>query len=150
MFIQWSGSMEIGIEEIDAQHRELVAIINRLHEAERALLAEEEGADLSDAELRKRREAPMRECLQEMMRYAVGHFREEEAHMERVGWPGLGLHRGAHEAFLDQVQQLDHHVWQGRGTPAEILDYLTSWLTRHIMHADKLFADYCADREGGR
>ena len=32
-FIEWSNEISVGIEEIDAQHRVLVDLLNEIHEA---------------------------------------------------------------------------------------------------------------------
>ncbi len=32
-FITWSGELSVGIEEIDEQHKVLIGLINRMHDA---------------------------------------------------------------------------------------------------------------------
>ena len=48
-FIEWSNELSVGIEEIDAQHKVLVDLLNQIHEA----IQQRHGAEITGRILQK-------------------------------------------------------------------------------------------------
>ena len=125
----WSKHFETGIEVIDTQHRQLVDLINGVAPH----LAESGEATLADS----------RPLLDDLAQYAVMHFRTEESLMRAGGIdPGyLAGHVQTHAAFVDEVGQMiqaSHSAVPLSGT--QLLRFLTSWLTFHILAEDQKMA----------
>lgn len=123
--ILWTSAMETGIRQIDAQHQELVNMIN---EMEMACASGQSTAALDD-------------ILPRLTVYALFHFGEEEVLLAHVseGTPFAEHHRQEHRSFVDEVQRLiasrpqqtDHDL-------AEVLTlYLSDWLILHITGTDR-------------
>lgn len=124
----WNANFETGLAEVDAQHRRLVALLNGLV----GHLAIEAGS------------ATLDRVLAELKDYTATHFRDEEAlwlqYFSGDGWE-TGHHR-AHGDFVGKVQVLLH---DGAAQPLELLvadlvTWLTTWLAKHILEADKRLA----------
>jgi hemerythrin len=135
----WSKVFETGIDKVDAQHRALVDIINRLSSLiahADALAAGELDAVLADAAA-----------------YAQFHFTEEEGLMSATGLdPGyIHDHQALHADFLQEVTLMQEAL---RGAPDggadRLLRFLTSWLAFHILGSDQGMARQIAAVRAGQ
>jgi len=124
--MQWSKHFETGIELVDSQHRQLVDLINRVapHLAESGTTTPRD----------------VRALLDQLAEYAVMHFQSEETLMEAGGIDReyLAHHRQNHAAFVDEVSQMIHATQTaGEVSGSQLLRFLTSWLTFHILSDDQ-------------
>lgn len=122
--IQWTPAFEIGIQEIDEQHRTLVGLLNQLNEA----IREHQGSQAS------------REILDRLAEYTRTHFLLEESLMRVSHYPGFEGHRHQHEELIGQVHALQQKLDSGKASISfELLHFLQVWLTRHINESDQRF-----------
>jgi hemerythrin-like metal-binding protein len=129
--IEWSERFSVGVAELDAQHRRLIAIINRL---------------LESAELKLESEI-LSDTFNELTQYALEHFRLEEQMMRAVGYPDLEAHQNAHESFLVRVAELGMETWSGHTeVPAALVTLLTDWLQDHLLKVDMAYKPHLAAR----
>lgn len=123
----WNSQFETGIEQIDEQHRRLVAILNRLawH-----LSAEEDELRADDV-------------LDELLDYARYHFRSEEGIWKQY-FAGSSIeanHHKGHEYFFERIRHYQEQREAGNeDTLAEMFDFLTRWLAFHILESDRRMA----------
>ncbi|MEY8875076.1 MAG: bacteriohemerythrin, partial [Leptothrix sp. (in: b-proteobacteria)] len=116
----WSAVYETGFAEVDAQHRRLVDMINRM--------ATPDGA-ADDA------------LFDELLDYAARHFADEEVLMsqQRLSAAAVAAHVAQHRGFVAEVLALR----QGGGgdkDAATLQRYLASWLAFHILGTDRAMA----------
>jgi len=124
MLFKWSTEYEIGLPEIDAQHRGLVAMINDLYVAKQA----GEGA------------AAVKSTIERLLQYTQEHFEAEEWAMKRTQYPNYESHHRVHVALTRQVVEM---LAAGDALPTfELLNFLSAWLKEHIGHADRDFGRY--------
>jgi len=126
--MQWSEKMSVGVPELDADHKELIRIINQL------------AADTSD---RSRRSA-VRQSLFALLRYAEFHFAREEKVMAACGFLGIEEHKRAHRGFVARIRALSHKFDNDPEGSAEIVNgdllyFLHDWLNHHILIEDKAY-----------
>jgi hemerythrin len=125
---QWDRALEVGIESIDAQHREL-----RRRAA--AFLRAVEGRSPRDVGT----------LLSYLRSYAVVHFGEEEEAMRRVAYPGYDRHKAQHDRFMRDLISLSAQQERPRGArvaPAEVGRWLRAWLSEHVARTDMDMARY--------
>jgi len=119
----WSESLELGIEEIDEQHRELFRRGERLYHAMRH--GQPAGAELTLASFRD---------------FVLSHFEFEERWMEGAGFPALAPHREAHHDFADRLHRVTGE-YRRHGPTVEMADllhqWLEAWLREHIGGEDR-------------
>lgn len=121
-YIEWTPALDIGVREIDEQHRRLVGLINSLHEA---------GATGGTGSAG---------ILGELAAYAATHFALEEGYFERFGYAEAAPHKAEHAAFAARVEAFRADFVAGKtGLDAELLAYLRSWLTAHISFKDRKY-----------
>lgn len=126
--ITWQPDYDLGIADIDLQHRFFASLINRLA-----------------ADLRQVNDAALRaSLLQELSAYARFHFISEENLMARAGFPGLAEHRALHNRLIDELsaRQTRLHL---RAAPQDVDDaitFLVQWFKGHTQHEDRQFAQH--------
>jgi hemerythrin len=126
MAYQWTPELTTGIDEIDADHRELLGRIADLHGCMRA------GQTGSVASV-----------LAGVRSYAKSHFATEEQHMRSLAFPGLERHRAEHARFSSELEAFERE-WNARGaTPSLAIGlavWLSGWFRDHIRVFDLEFA----------
>jgi hemerythrin-like metal-binding protein len=124
--IAWGPNFELGVPEIDRQHKELVNIINRL------AAAMQQGTGT----------AIVGKILQEVVSYAQMHFSDEEKLMVRSRYQEHAAHHHTHEDLLKTVRALQTTDASALRVTLETLKFLRAWLTEHIQKSDREFAQY--------
>lgn len=126
-FIEWSDQLSVGIEEIDEQHKVLIALINRMHEA----IGQKHGSDV------------VLDILTELADYTKIHFAVEESLMRILGYPGYEEHKDIHDELLEQVVELQQKVTSGNTAISfELMHFLKSWLSKHILEEDMQYTGF--------
>ncbi len=126
----WSADYELDIPQIDAQHKELVNMINTLYES----IREDHSSQT------------VNQTLNRLLRYVEVHFETEEALMRQRRYPGYDNHLLLHKYLRDKVLDLKKEQLQGREIATfELLNFLVDWLKNHIANADVAIARYIHD-----
>jgi len=124
----WNDCFATGFATVDAQHRHLFELINRM------------GALLGDAVAPA--DATIEEFFREMAAYAALHFKEEENLMRSAGVAAAYFehHARAHRDFIAQLKLM----WSERSimsVPEETIHgFLAAWLGSHILGEDQEMA----------
>jgi len=126
-FVEWSDALSVGIEEIDAQHKVLVLLVNEIHNA---------------IHQRRGREA-VRHILNKLSDYTRIHFAVEESLMRILGYPEYEAHREEHAELIGKLSELQAGVATGNAAIGfENMHFLKIWLTKHIMESDQEYAGF--------
>lgn len=128
-FMAWSRHFETGFESVDRQHRALVDLVNQAA----PLLATAGSSGIASAD----------HLLDQLGHYATVHFQDEERLMRDAGLDPAYLdhHHHTHHAFAQAVGTMRQQAAQdGQLTGNELLRFLTSWLTFHILAEDQSMA----------
>lgn len=131
--IQWSRWMSVGIDDLDDDHRELIAIVNKLS-------VEENRANPDLVEI----------ILDELIAYTKHHFAAEEAHMERANYPTFAAHKALHDTLTRQVEDYLETVRNRRGeiSGEQVFTFCADWLGKHILKEDTRFGDFALTEVG--
>jgi hemerythrin len=123
----WNDSYEIGITEIDTQHRQLVDIIN----------------ELSDAMIAQKGYKTAPQILQKLVDYIQLHFSTEEEIMRRGNYPALDKHRQEHHEMTGKVLEFRKNYSKNHEvSPSAVLGFLCDWLKNHILVSDKEYGRF--------
>ncbi len=129
--INWTDSFSVGVEEMDNQHKKLIGMINRLIEEQHVLTEP----------------VTIAELLTEMTDYALVHFRAEEYLMAEYGYELKDRQVQSHEAFITTTQKFMSATEVGPNILSKaLLEYLKSWLTRHILDEDMQYKNFFATK----
>ena len=135
MAFEWSDDLSVGVERVDAQHRELIARTNALLEALPA-----GSGPASQAAM---------ETLLYLSSYVEEHFGDEERFMAEVGFPDLTTHRIEHQRFRESLGVLVRRFSLGgiddvlrRGIEEEVC----GWIVRHVLGTDRAIGRFVRGR----
>jgi hemerythrin len=119
--IAWRDEFEIGLPDVDHEHREMIAMIDRLL----ASLGPETGVgDILSA-------------LGEIHAWIGAHFALEEREMRRLKYIAIGLHKSDHERLLDDILEIMADVESPADYRSAGLEQrLTHWFTEHFRTHD--------------
>src|SRR5690606_28040353 len=119
--IEWKSHYSVGVEAVDHEHRELIDLINALHER---LVA---GADVPDATA----------VLGEILRAISAHFALEEKFMREHRYDQFAAHKEAHEALLEEIRDImDGYEADREGASRQLSQRLDDWFTLHFRTHD--------------
>ncbi len=124
MAIEWTNDLSVGVSSIDAQHQQLFKMADELFEAGKNGKSKEKIGDL----------------LGFLDRYTKQHFKDEEAYMKSINYPGLAEQEKAHQAFVNELTKLKGEFDKSGGNIAVIIganQMVVDWLTKHISGMDK-------------
>lgn len=119
--LQWTSELELGLDHVDAQHKQLINIINEL------AVAGEYGQPNSAM-------LPLVDRLQE---YAHSHFTTESDIFNTCNYPGRIEHEAEHDVFIGKIAYIRRQC-ELIDTPMsfKIREFLLYWLCTHIRTKD--------------
>ena len=129
---EWNDSLEIGITEIDIQHRQLVNLLKKLFNA----MKSGSGSRI------------LGDVLADLESYTIVHFAAEEALMARYAYPEEDKHLAAHAEFRTKIELLKQQSEKNdqNGLTIPVLLFLRQWLTDHIANIDQGLGDYLIEQ----
>ena len=115
----WKDEFSVGVPAFDNDHRQLLDIINTLHdEAVSGAPADQLGA-----------------TCDRLIAHTVAHFANEEARFE--GYPRATEHRRMHDKLKERVIAFRQAI--GASNAVDGTRLITDWLAHHITGEDKSF-----------
>ncbi|MGM0595013.1 MAG: bacteriohemerythrin [Pseudomonadota bacterium] len=129
--IDWSTELEMGIHEIDEQHRMLVDILNEFYEA----IQQHKGTAVAEG------------ILERLADYTRIHFAVEESMMRLLDYPDYQEHKRLHDELIETLKDLTVKFASGkRSVNFELIHFLKLWLTKHIQESDMDYTAYFLSR----
>ncbi|TAK46927.1 MAG: bacteriohemerythrin [Xanthobacteraceae bacterium] len=114
--LQWKDQYSVGIEAVDYEHKELVGMINRLHDE---LMAS--GRDLSVSAF-----------FGDLFMGISAHFALEERLMRERRYDQLIQHKADHERLLDEIRDIMDDFEEHEAASDELSKRLDAWFSRHF------------------
>ncbi len=129
--MRWDSSLQLGIGQIDDQHKQLVTMINDLHRAMK----------------QRQTMAVMSGILERLVSYTVYHFGNEEKLFQKHGYPEYDQHKKIHETLVGKVVEFKGKIDRGDSTISmELMDFLKDWLVSHIKGTDKKYVPFLLEK----
>ena len=122
VLIEWRKDFETGVPDVDHEHRELVDLINTLHER---IAAGEDRARIS-------------EFLGEVFARIAAHFALEESIMRKHRYDEYEAHKAEHEQLLDDIRGIMDDVENDPGEDyrAALSATVRDWFVNHFKTKD--------------
>ncbi len=126
--IAWAPRMSVGVAILDEDHKRIMKLINRLH----------------DAMLEGRAMKIMGDIFHDLIVYINLHFEAEEAMFEQTGYEGAAEQVRQHKEFTTKTFAIRDQFRENPESvkPMEILYFLKDWWLDHIMNTDKKYASF--------
>ncbi len=121
MTFKWTKDMRIDDGQIDADHKKLISIANKVLTLEQS----------------SKRADELKQLIQDLYEYVKYHFAREEDLMQKLEYPDMKSHQTKHEniilamnLFLANAQNMDEILVNFR-------KLVSKWVIDHIMDEDK-------------
>ncbi len=124
--IKWDDSYNLGIKEIDAQHRSLIDSMNKL----------------CDSIEKNEENYVINEVLEEVKDYALTHLSTEEKYFDEFHYEKSDEHKAQHNVFREKVATLSSDLQSGKpSVPDETIAFLGQWFVEHIQSHDREYIE---------
>ncbi len=134
-FMEWSTQYELGIPEIDEQHKKWLELLNQFYD----------GLSSDNVELL------LPQMIAEASDYGKFHFGEEEKFMERIGYPKLDEQKALHRDIAAKISTFREKVERGQPLMSlSVTNEFKAWFREHILIEDKKISEYYHSRAAGR
>jgi hemerythrin len=123
-YITWNDFYSVGDPSIDAQHSQIIGVINELYDAM------QKGKDRD----------VLKSILDRLLQYTIAHFNHEENIMQECGYPDFDQHKKLHDKLRQKTIDWRENV--SLVTGHDLLRFLKEWWTGHIQGNDKKYSPY--------
>lgn len=124
MYAAWKDEYSVGDESIDTQHKQILALISEMYAA-----------------IQKGREyGGLKEPLDRIVAYTIGHFKNEEQKMLACGFPDFANHKSLHDQMRRRTEDFRKNI--ALVTTRDLLRFLKDWWINHIMAEDQCYIPY--------
>jgi hemerythrin len=124
--LDWSKSLDIGVDAMNSEHKVLLAIMNKLYDRNEA----------------KADRAELKALLKELGDYTVKHFTDEEAYLLSIQFPELEKHKLIHKSLLEKFAAHMTEFNKSGVLEESFFGFLKMWLSAHIQGIDMKYGDY--------
>jgi hemerythrin len=129
--ITWNQDLSVQVSQFDNQHKELVKLVNELHDAMTA----------------GKGNTVMGDVLNRLIDYTVNHFAAEERLMQQHHYPDYPAHKAEHENLTSKAVEIKQKFDAGKMVlGVEVMNFLRDWLTKHIMGVDKKYGPFFSEK----
>jgi len=136
-FIEWDDRFDVGISAINEQHKQLIGLINEVHDV---IAQTRQRIDLAAV---SKEVSVLISAVNRMDDYAQHHFSTEEYYLSEYSFRGLKSHKKEHEAFMQKVQGFQRDIDRGSTlTLTELEEYLKAWIVHHILKVDHKYTRF--------
>ena len=123
-YVSWKKLFSVGDDSIDAQHKQILSIINSLHNA----IQDEKEYSVIEG------------LLERMLCYTKTHFQHEEQLMRACGYPDYENHKALHDQMQRRIAGL--HANSNLVTGFDLMRFLKEWWINHIRGEDQCYVPY--------
>ncbi len=125
--IPWDKQYEIGVADMDSEHKILLGKINQLIF----------DMNYANSEISK--------SFEDLKNYTIDHFSHEEMYMESIGYEALESHKRVHKNLIDSVLGFESQLKEDRLDKPKLASFLKNWLFTHIMGVDTKYASHSTE-----
>lgn len=124
----WQPDYELGVDYIDAAHKELFLVIYRFN----SIINERKDGQ---------RKSLCMAIIRYLLKYTNEHFTLEEAYMQKTGYAGYEIHKHLHDNIKKRtiphlIELLEEEDYSDDAIK-RMTDVLSSWLASHILLEDR-------------
>jgi hemerythrin len=133
--IKWDANLDIGVDYIDDQHKQLVHAINELSVAVKYGMSKE----------------VIEPITARLFEYASVHFLAEEQLLTDLEYAGIDEHKKQHQDFITAIRGLNKQFSYNKDFLAiHIQGFLLEWFYEHIRTKDMEYRQFMLKNRGGK
>ena len=128
-FLEWTENLSINFRLLDADHKRLIELINKLH----------------DASLVPNNNTAAQNAMAQLVDFTKTHFIHEETLMRKTAYPQFIPHKIEHDRLMKQIEDFRKRYAAGQvGLSQDTVVFLRTWLCDHIMKVDHYLGEWLA------
>lgn len=127
-WITWDHTLELGHDAMDADHRQLVALVNQL----------------ADGVVNNLKKEAHEALIDDLFLHTKAHFGMEEELMTACSYPYAEDHRSEHARLIKDALDYRAKFDSGAQPSISLLFFFDQWLSRHILTLDRELARFLA------
>jgi len=129
--VVWGSHMSVGVGQLDADHEQIIAVLNELVAAI------------------DRHDAAIDALFKQLMGVVEGHFAREERVLASCRFDGLEYHAREHGKIRDRLLEIQAHQLHAtdQAIRTEVREFLTNWLYGHVLVDDFAYRESLHDRD---
>ena len=124
--IEWHSDYEIGINDIDQDHKRLFSLFNYFN-------------TVADQGTKTPCTSTMFVLLSD---YAISHFRNEEAIMNSTKYPDIVNHIRQHDGFVRKLEKIRIRYEDGEDVREELFIFFRDWILSHVLRDDRKIGEH--------
>ncbi|RZK02037.1 MAG: bacteriohemerythrin [Novosphingobium sp.] len=125
--MNWDQSLDIGVERMNAEHRDILDAMNIVYD----------GANAGQSG------PAMMARIRRLGDITTRHFADEEAYLQRIGYPEFDIHKGIHTKLLADFAAHTQAIEAAGGVPTgAFFTFLRLWLSAHIKCIDLKYGNF--------
>jgi hemerythrin len=128
LLIAWTSQLNVGVKLLNNEHKQLVNLINNLH----------------DGLVTGQAKSELQIIFERLVSLTRIHHDNEERLLAEAGFHGLQAHKREHLQMLQQLVELQIRFVNTNqlGVEMEIMQQLRVWLFKHIQGTDQQFTSH--------
>lgn len=132
MLLLWTENLRVGVEDLDEDHKRLIAMVNALHGAIQAGY----GSKM------------LKRVLDDLERYAWDHCTREEVSFLETDYPDAAAHSAEHDELRQMIAKMKQRRDLGtdRDLSVDVMNLIYIWITNHIYSRDRKYAEFVRAR----
>lgn len=134
LIFNWDETLDLGVELIDQQHKNLINHANTFFISYKAGNSSQR----------------LGECLSFVEQYVLYHFQAEEAFQVACGYPAYRPHQAQHTTLRMQFKFHTTQMQAADFSPESVdafYNFLRGWIIGHILTEDKVFASFYREQQ---
>jgi len=126
-FLEWTDSLTINFRLLDTDHKRLIDLINKLHDA---------SLDTTDP-------AAGQNALNQLVDATRTHFVHEETLMRKTAYPQFIPHKIEHDRLMKQIEDFRKRLISGQvGLSQDTIVFVRTWFCDHIIKVDRYLGEW--------
>jgi hemerythrin len=150
-FLTWRDDLLMGIDVLDADHQQMVTLLNLLVAAG-APPPDPPGPDGNPPSTAQTPAVAALEHLDALIAHVRGHFEREEAFLRAIGYPDYVDHKREHTMHMAEFVDLRGRLADETTSHVDLdtVQGIRNWFFNHVIAEDREYAAYFFKACGGR
>jgi hemerythrin len=125
MVLEWREEYNVGVQEIDSQHKLFFDIIRKIFDLHIQGIGHADADEL----------VQLNPLLDELLECAEFHFQTEEQLMARHGYSMMHTQAKEHEIIMSELNRQVKAIRSSHGSTAKLVYFLVQWFIKHTVYS---------------
>jgi hemerythrin len=125
MASHWNVDLNLGIKDIDAQHKQFILFADEVYQA-----------------IKNNSFDQVKKSFGFLLSHTKIHFDTEEKYFKKLNYEGSKIHVYVHNEFIEYLKRLEYSLNKGIMITLKEADYIINWMIKHIYGIDRMYVNF--------